>query len=134
MVVMLVQEIMTRRIESINSDEPVIEACKKYKKHKLGSLIVMEEDTIVRIITERDVIEKIILDAKNPKLTLVKDIMTLNVKTINSLATIEEAVEIMKKYNIKKLPAVYNNIVVGIITENNITYALEIFKKSVKTI
>jgi len=131
---MLVQEIMTKRIESINSDEFVIEACKKYKKHKLGSLIVMEEDTIVGIITERDVIEKIILGGRNPKLTLVKDIMTPNVKTINSLATIEEAVEIMKKYNIKKLPVVYNNIVVGIITENNITYALEIFKKSVKTI
>ena len=132
MVIMLVQEIMTRRIESINSDETVTEACRKYKKHKLGSLIVMEEDTIVGIITERDVIEKIILDGKNPKLTFVKDIMTPNVKTINSLATIEEAVEIMKKHNIKKLPVVYNNIVVGIITENNIIYALEIFNKSLK--
>ena len=56
---MLVQEIMTKKVESINSDEPVMETCKKYKEHKLGSLIVKEEDSIVGIITERDVIEKI---------------------------------------------------------------------------
>jgi len=130
---MLVQEIMTKRIESINSTEPVIEACKKYKHHKLGSLVVMEEDTIVGIITERDVIEKIIIDGKNPKHTLIKEVMTPNVKTISSLALIEEATKRMKKYKIKKLPVVYNNIVVGIITENNITHALEIFKKSEKT-
>lgn len=130
---MLVQEIMTKKIETINSDENVIEACKKYKKHNLGSLIVMEEDTIVGIITERDVIDKIILHEKNPRLTLIKDIMTANVKTINSLATVEEAVSIMKKNNIKKLPVIYNHIVVGMITENNITHALELLKKSEKT-
>jgi len=126
---MLVQEIMTKKIESINSDDLVIEACKKYKEHKLGSLIVMEEDTIVGIITERDVIEKIILNEKNPKQTKVKEIMTSNVKTISSLAPVEEAVNIMKNNNIKKLPVVYNHLVVGIITENDITHAIDMIKK-----
>jgi len=51
---MLVQEIMTKRIETINSHEPVIEACRKYKEQKLGSLIVMEEDTLVGIITKKN--------------------------------------------------------------------------------
>ena len=129
---MLVQEIMTRRIETINSHEPVIEACRKYKEQKLGSLIVMEEDTLVGIITERDVIEKIILEEKNPRQIPVRDIMTANVKTVNSLQTVEEAVEIMKKNKIKKLPVIYNHIIVGIITENDITHALEILKKSEK--
>ena len=128
---MLVQEIMTRKIESINSNESVIDACKKFKDFKLGSLVVQEEDTIVGIITERDIIEKIILNEKNPKITLVRDIMTPNVKTINSLSTLEEAVNIMKKNKIKKLPVVYNHVLVGIITENDIAQALEIFNKSV---
>jgi len=129
---MLVQEIMTRRIETINSHEPVIEACRKYKEQKLGSLIVMEEDTLVGIITERDVIEKIILEEKNPRQIPVRDIMTANVKTVNSLQTVEEAVEIMKKNKIKKLPVIYNHIIVGIITEKDITHAIEILKKSEK--
>jgi len=120
---------MTKKIESINSEDLVIDACKKYQEHKLGSLIVMEEDTIVGIITERDVVEKIILNEKNPKQTLVKEIMTPNVKTISSLAPLEEAVNIMKNHNIKKLPVVYNHIVVGIITENDITHAIDMIKK-----
>lgn len=126
---MLVQEIMTKKIESINSNDLVINACKKYKEQKLGSLVVMEEDTIVGIITERDVIEKIILNEKNPRQTQVKEIMTPNVKTISSLETVEEAVNIMKDNNIKKLPVVYNHIVVGMITENDITHAIEMIKK-----
>jgi len=125
---------MTKKVEFIGSYEPVIEACKKYKEFKLGSLVVKDDDTIVGIITERDVIVKIILNEKNPKLTLVKDVMTPNLKTVKSFATLEEAVDIMKKNNIKKLPVVYNDIVVGIITENDITYAIKIYKKSEKEI
>lgn len=129
---MLVQEIMTKNIKTINSDQSVMDACKKYRQFNLGSLIVKDEDSIVGIVTERDLIEKIILNEKNPKQALVKDVMTPNVKTVSSFATLEEAVKVMKKNNIKKLPVVYNNIIVGIITENDVTQALEIYKKSLK--
>ncbi len=128
---MLIHEIMTKRIETIQSDDFVIDACKKFKENKLGSLIVIEEDTVVGIITERDVIDKIILNEKSPKITKVKEIMTPNLKTISSVKTIDEAVKIMKENNIKKLPVIYKNIVVGIITENDITHALELIKKMI---
>jgi len=126
---MLVQEIMTKKIETIKHNESVIDACNKFKEQHLGSLVVMENDTIVGIITERDIIERVILDEKNPKQTPVREVMTENVKTIESLKTIEEAVEIMKKNNIKKLPVIYNHIVVGIITEKDITHAIDMIKK-----
>ena len=126
---MLVQEIMTKKIETIKHNENVIDACNKFKEQHLGSLVVMENDTIVGIITERDIIERVILDEKNPKQTPVREVMTENVKTIESLKTIEEAVEIMKKNNIKKLPVIYNHIVVGIITEKDITHAIDMIKK-----
>ena len=127
---MIIHEIMTKRVKSIDSDELVIDACRKFKENKLGSLIVKEQDIIVGIITERDVIDKIILDKKSPNFTKVKDIMTPNLKTINSLQTVEEAVKIMTKNNIKKLPVTYNNIIVGIITEKDITRAIEMMDKN----
>lgn len=125
---MLVQEIMTKKVELIDSYEPVIEACKRYRDLKLGSLIVTKKDIIVGIITERDIIEKIIINEKNPKTTQVKEVMTPNLKTINSTSTLEDAVKIMKENKIKKLPVVYNNKVVGIITENDIVRAIELIK------
>lgn len=127
---MLVQEIMTKKIEKINLEETVLEACKKFKQYNLGSLVVQDEELIVGIITERDIILKIILENKNPKSVLVRNIMTPNIKTIHALAKIEEASEMMKENNIKKLPVVYNNNLVGILTETDISRAIKIISKS----
>jgi CBS domain-containing protein len=127
---LLVQEIMTKKIEKINSDETVFEACKKFKQFNLGSLVVEDDDLIVGIITERDVILKIILENKNPTNTLIRDVMTPYPKTIHALAKIEEAAEIMKKNNIKKLPVIYNNNLVGMITDTDISRAVHILSKN----
>lgn len=127
---MLVHEIMTKKIETIPTDITVFEACKKFQELKLGCLVVIEDEFIVGIITERDVVEQIILEKRNPRNTRVAEVMTPNLKTIHSLATIEEASNIMKKNNIKKLPVVYNNNLVGIITDTDISHAINIIKKN----
>ncbi len=127
---MLVQDIMTKKIEKINSENTVFEACKKFKQYNLGSLVVEDDELIVGIITERDIILKIILENKNPTNTLVRDIMTPYPKTIHALAKIEEAAEIMKKNNIKKLPVIYNNNLVGMITETDISRAINLISRN----
>jgi len=128
---LLVQEIMTKKIKSINFNDTVFKACNKFKKFNVGSLVVKDDDLIVGIITERDVILKIILSNKNPSKTLIRDIMTPNLKTIYSLATIEDAADVMKKNNIKKLPVIYNNNLVGMITETDISQAIKILSKNI---
>jgi len=54
---MLVQEVMTKNIIKIDSEKTVYDACKEYSKNKVGSLVVMNKDIIVGIITERDMTE-----------------------------------------------------------------------------
>lgn len=129
---MLVQEIMTKRIQSIKPDKTVLEACEKFKTNNVGSLVVKDNELIVGIITERDIILKIVLKNKKPKNTLVREILTPNLKTIHALSTVEEAAEIMKTNNIKKLPVTYNNNLVGIITETDIASALKIISNDKK--
>lgn len=121
---------MTKKIETIQSHETVFEACNKYKKHNVGSLVVVKDEIIVGIITERDVIEKVVLKGKNTKITNVGEIMTPNLKTIPSLSNIEDASNLMKEYKIKKLPVVYNDNLVGIITETDISHAIQIISKN----
>ena len=118
---MLVQEIMTKNIIAISSGESVLEACKKYSTHKVGSLVVMDNDIIVGIVTERDIIESMILVNGDPKNTKVRDIMTPRIKTIHALAPIEKAAEIMNEHTIKKLPVILNNEIVGIVTETDLS-------------
>ena len=113
---MFVKEIMAKKVISIDHDKTVLDVCNKFKKNRLGSLVVVNSGIIVGIITERDVIERVIVEQKNPKKTKVEDVMSKNIITIHASAKIEQAAELMRKHKIKKLPVLLNNEFVGIIT------------------
>jgi malate dehydrogenase (oxaloacetate-decarboxylating) len=126
---MLVEEVMTRNIISIDSKKSVFDSCKQLSKNKVGSLVVMDNDIPVGIITEKDLIEKLIMQNRDPKKTKVTEIMTSNIKTIHALAPIEKAVKMMEENKIKKLPVILNNEIVGIITETDMTKTIEAFSE-----
>ena len=120
---MLVSEIMNKKIITVKPDDIIVDACYKYSNNKIGCLIVTEKESCIGIITERDIIQKIICPGKDPKETKVSEIMSSNVITIQSLETLEKALELMKEYKIKKLPVVSNEVLVGIITLSDIAHA-----------
>ncbi|HEC87336.1 MAG TPA: CBS domain-containing protein [Thermoplasmatales archaeon] len=120
---MLVQEIMKKNVVTVTKDESVFDACVKYRDHKVGCLVVVDHDKCVGVVTERDLIERVICMRKDPEKTRVTDIMSKDVKTIHKLATVEDALNLMKKYNIKKLPVVSNEALVGIVTITDISHA-----------
>jgi len=120
--VMIIKEIMTDPVITIESNEIILEACNKYKKHKVGCLVVTSGKNLIGILTERDIIERAIADQKNPQETKVEKIMSENIKTIYDTDSIEKAVEKMKKYKIKKLPVLTETEdLVGIITYKDIS-------------
>ena len=121
--IMLVKEAMTRNVVHIDSNKTVFEASTLLIDKKIGCLLVMENNFCVGMLTKGDIISGTICAHKDPEKTKVSEIMSSDVKTINSLDRIEEAVEIMKKNNIQKLPVVTDNKIVGIITVTDITKA-----------
>jgi CBS domain-containing protein len=118
---MLVCEIMNKELISIDSNKTILDAFKLYRDTKVGSLIVVEGNKLVGIITERDLIEKTI--DKDIENSLVKDVMSSNVITISPLDNLETALRIMKKNRVKKLPVLSSNKLKGIITITDIAYA-----------
>jgi len=120
---MLVNEVMTKIIITIHPDDTVFKACQKYHTHHIGCLIVAKKGSCVGIVTEHDIIKKMICEYKDPKKTKINEIMSSDVKTIQSLETLEKALILMKKYKIKKLPVTSNNTLVGIITLSDIAHA-----------
>jgi CBS domain-containing protein len=120
---MLVSEVMTRSVVSIDADASVFDACMMYKEKKVGCLVVVSDETCVGIVTERDLIERSICQRRNPDATKVKEIMSSNIKVVNALDTIEKALETMQQYKIKKLPVISAEKVVGIITMTDIAEA-----------
>ena len=118
---MLVKEIMTKNVVSIDKEKTVFEAANLYKKHRVGCLIVTKGEECVGIITERDLIERTICKKRSPETTKVKEIMSEEVITINYLEQIDKASKIMINNNIKKLPVTKNEDIVGIITVTDIS-------------
>ena len=129
---MLVKDVMTKNVITIDSNETILDAYKKYRDNKVGSLIVTDNDRCIGIVTERDLIEKVI--DRDLKTTLIKDIMSSNVKTISPLENIDTASDVMEKYNIKKLPVLDDDNITGIITINDIVHTKpELTKRYIET-
>jgi CBS domain-containing protein len=131
-IAMLVEEVMTRDVITIDSSDTVFDACKTYSEVKVGSLVVMDRDIIVGIITERDIIERAILQKKDPSKTKIREIMSQNIKTVHALAPIDKAIQIMNDNKIKKLPVILNNDIVGIITETDLTKTLKFYSEALE--
>ena len=117
---MLVKESMTVNVIAIHRGKTVIEACNMYRDYKIGSLLVKDNEGCVGIITERDLIERTICEHKDPYSTKVSEIMSSNVITIHPDEDIIKAVNKLIKFNIKKLPVVQEDDIVGIITVTDI--------------
>lgn len=120
---MLVKEAMTKKVITIGAKQTVLDACNAYRDYKVGCLIVMDGDRCAGILTERDIIERTICSHRNPEKTLVKEVMSSDIKTVHALDTLDKALEIMKENNVKKLPVVVNERIVGIITVTDISKA-----------
>jgi CBS domain-containing protein len=120
---MLVKEIMMKQVITIDANASVFDACMIYKEKKVGCLVVIKGESCVGIVTERDLIERTICQSRNPQETLISEIMSQHIKVVNALDTVDKALEIMKRYKIKKLPVVLSEKIVGIITITDIAKA-----------
>ena len=129
---MLIQEVMSREIVSIDCNKTVLDACKLLSKNNLGILVVMDKNIIVGIVNERDTIEMIILKNREPNDTKVREIMSPNIKTVHALAPLERAAQIMRESHIKKLPVILNNEIVGIVTESDLSRTFGIYSEAIE--
>ena len=120
---MLVKEVMTKNVVTIDSKKTILDASNIYRDLKIGCLIVTENGKIAGIVTERDIIERTICANNNPSSTFISEIMSKDMKTIHPLETIDKAIEMMFENKIKKLPVMLNDQIVGIITVTDISRA-----------
>jgi CBS domain-containing protein len=120
---MIVEEIMTKKIITMDCNKTILDACNKYRDTKVGSLIITSEDRLVGIVTERDLIERTICMHRNPETIKIKEIMSKDIKTIQLYDRVEKALDIIKKYKIKKLPVISNEKLEGIITITDIAHS-----------
>lgn len=118
-----VGKIMSKRVVTAREGVSVFEACKLLRDNRIGSLIIVSEKKAVGIITERDVIERVICRERDPKTTKVGEVMSKPLITVDSLLTVGEAAKLMNLKRIKSLGVVSHGRLVGVVTVSDIVRA-----------
>lgn len=117
-----VEDIMTPMpLEIINLSDDVYTASKLMKEKQISSIIVIDEEKHpIGIITERDIVRRVVCEKKNASNTSVESIMSKPLITVEYKANIDEAVAIMTKNKIRRLPIVKDGHLYGLITTTDL--------------
>src|SRR3954452_18005108 len=111
-------------VYSITSGISVYDALKIMGEKNIGALLVIEDEQLLGIISERDYARKIILKGKTSHETLVKEIMTERVISVAPDDNIEKCMELMSEKHIRHLPVVKDDKVTGIISITDVVTAI----------
>lgn len=117
---LLVRDVMSENVRTVRSNSTVTEAVRKMNKFEIGSVVVVEGDRPVGIITERDILRRVLEVTMGAEAMKAKEIMSSPLTTVNVEATVEEAARVMADRRIKKLPVVRDGKLVGIVTSTDI--------------
>jgi len=120
-----IADVMTKSVISVDASLTVNEAAKMMEDTRVGAVIVMENNTPVGIVTDRDFAIKVVAHAYQIT-TPVKQIMSSPLFSISSDESFRTAADLMYQRGIRKLPVIDNEKVVGIITATDIVNLLAV--------
>jgi CBS domain-containing protein len=115
----LVRDIMNSPVVSASPGDNVRDIAKKMKEEKIGSIVIMEKDKPVGIVTDWDIVSNSVVRDAKPSQLKAKDVMQ-EIHTIEGEESITEAARQLRKHNIKRLGVVYKNKLVGIISSSDV--------------
>jgi len=132
MSLLTIKDVMVTDLVTVTADLNVKEAVKVMNDFEIGCLIVVEDGKAVGILTERDVLKRVVEKGKDPEKTLVKDVMSKPLIVVTQETSLEEAIETMFKNKIKKLPVVKDGKLVGLVTFTDIARIQPVMIKTIK--
>jgi len=119
-IVLKVEDVMVREVITIDENATVKEAAEIMNKFEIGCLIAVRKGKAVGIITERDLLKRVVAEAKDVNKTRVKDVMSSPLVVVEPNLDLEEAVKLMFQMKIKKLPVVEGKRLVGLVSLTDI--------------
>ncbi len=112
------------KVWTIGPEETVYKALMILADKDIGALVVVENDQVVGIISERDYARKVVLKGKTSLDTPVRDIMTAHVYFVSPDCTAEECMALMTEKRIRHLPVIENNKLVGVISIGDVVKSI----------
>ncbi len=131
---MKIRDLMVKKVITLQAHASVHEAVKLMNEKKIGSLVIIRNGETVGILTERDLLERVLEKCKNPKETRVFEVMTSHIITGTPNMEITEATNLMFENKVKKLPIVEGNKLVGMVTLTDIARATSFDEETIELV
>lgn len=112
---MKARDIMSNDVKFVAPNASVVEVAKMMVKENVGCIPVCQNDKVLGIITDRDITMRVVAQNKDLNQTQAQQIMSADPVFIDENQSIDQAAELMAEYQIKRLPVVKNEKIVGII-------------------
>ena len=107
-------------VVSITPDTSVFNALKVMNEKNIGAVLVMEDEELVGIFSERDYARKVILAGRSSKNTEVKELMTCKVYCIDPSRTIQDVMELMNEHRFRHVPVMESEKVIGVLSSGDV--------------
>ena len=125
---------MVKDVVTLQTDASAYDAVKLMNKNGIGCLVAVDNGKILGILTERDLLERVLEKCRNPKETRVSEIMTRQVIVGKPDMQLVEATRLMFENKVKKLPIVEGNRLAGLVTLTDIARATSVDRKTLELI
>jgi CBS domain-containing protein len=123
-----------RKLYSVEVTRTVLEAARYMMEHNVGAVPVIRDGNLAGILTERDIMNRVVAAGRTPGTTSVAEVMTANPRSVPADETIEECLFIMREFGFRHLPIVDGAEVKGIVSLRDVLmhHATELERQSQK--
>jgi CBS domain-containing protein len=115
-----VRDAMTEDPRSIGASASVVEAARLMREQHIGSLPVTEDERLVGMITDRDITTRVVAESAVPETTSVGDVYSRDLISVEANSDLEEALRLMARHQVRRLPVVENDQLVGMVAQADI--------------
>lgn len=119
-----VRDAMTKDPRSIGPSASVVEAARLMRDEHIGSLLITDGDTLVGVITDRDITTRVVAEAADLATTSVGDVYSQDLISVEPDNELEEALRLMARHQVRRLPVVEGGRLVGIVAQADIALTL----------
>ncbi len=111
-----VEEVMTQKPLALQAGTTLAEAARAMRDHDVGNVVVLKDDTMCGIVTDRDIVVRAVAERRDPSSTVLSDICSPDVVTLAPQDGIDRAVELMRRHAVRRLPVVDSGRPIGIVS------------------
>lgn len=120
----LVEQIVKRKAVVVKPTDSVHKVAKVLSKNKVGSAVVMDKGEVLGVVTERDILDKVVAKGKDPKEVKVEEIMTKNPVKIEYDYDVQDAIELMTEKGVRRILVTKFGKPIGFVTATDLLAAL----------